>query len=432
MADPSEATAGPESASPWRGRRLPLAALLAFVCALVVPAVLGGADATQQHRDMVRFHLPRINELLQDPSSWAAPSAVAATAPGHHAVLAAAAWLRGRSAVAPDDLPVRLLNAAAAPALALALWWLLGRWTGRTWRTALLAATVAGSHYVVTSSIWINTDAAALLLYVVALSCAVASPRRPVSTGLALGGLVLWRQMYAPAALAASWLAARRGSPHAHRAAAATGLPAAILLGLLAWTWGGATPPTGQATNTLGLYPIGLLHGFALLGLLTVPFAGFARGGPLPPRAVLAWSALLALGLWLAVPSVPDPAAGRWASLVWTLAEASPGAGSRTLSTLLLAWLGLVAFWVVGRAGPDQELAPEALLLLGCLAGASLQPFAWQRYAEPAILVTLAVASARRAEGASRWSWLGPLGFLAAYSTATQLRVWGVVGPVVG
>jgi hypothetical protein len=94
--------------------------------------------------------------------------------------------------------------------------------------------------------------------------------------------------------------------------------------------------------------------------------------------------------------SVTGERAGRWGSIVWTLAAQTPHIGTHSFVVLGLMALGIAALAAIMlHAFRENYFPAETLLLAFYLIGYSAQPLAVQRYVEPPILLTFATFAAR-------------------------------------
>jgi hypothetical protein len=284
----------------------------------------------------------------------------------------------------------------------------------------------------------ITTDNGAMLFYALGLWTLLFARDRPWLGALATSLMVIWRQLYLPVigAFGLVWLLEGRKKRELLLGLAAC-IPPVLLVALYVYHWGGLTPEISRRYNEARFQAAVPLNALALTGLFALPFALHLLA-PLEAlstrdrRLAAAGGAAAALAIWLAGPSNYDSSAARWGSLVWALADRTPLILDRSPAVLLLAMLGgalLAAMLLLSHR--EQRVLPE-LFVLGCyFIGYSAQIFAWQRYIEPAIFLTLAVFSARRP---SRWRLapLGPLALAVLFMALTEARFWGVVGRVLG
>lgn len=414
--------------------------LLVVFAAQGLPALFGGLATMFSHGDMVRFHLPQINYFITHPLTVLDYPPTGATMPGHHLLLAWFARGLGHEIVTETTWSVRLLNWGLAAAFVTAAWAICTRLSGRPWRALALALPLAASPYVLGSAIWITTDDTALLHYSLLLAALLFRPHQPALAAVAAVLLVYWRQIYLPVAAAATLFStsadpARSRGQWPWRLLAS--VPALLVVAVYVRHWDGFTPRIAQLYNQLTFNPAVPLHALALTGLFTIPYIPFLwpAARAVDRRRVLQGAgvaALLVLALWLAGPSTWDTDAGRWGSIVWVLARRTPAIAGRSPLLLLLAAAGGAALAVLAlHARQTRERPVELGMLILCFLGISSQVFAWQRYVEPVVLLTFAVAAARQPL-VHRLAFVGPLLLAAGLAAMAQARIWGLVGRLLG
>ncbi len=407
---------------------------------LTVPPIFAGLATMFQHGDMVKFHLPQINYLIQHPLQFLDYEATSATTPGHHFLFAWVSILFGYESVGEETIVLRLLNVAIGLGLVVVAWMTFYRLKKDALLATALALPLVGSNYVLTASIWINTDNGAMLFFALTLFSMLFYAERVYLTAIFVLLMVMWRQIYLPVVGAVALPALLPGGDTKRKfvRAALAVLPTILVVGVYASAWGGLTPGTTQLYNKFTLNLSVPLHALALTGLFAVPYA------------VLLWPTLKALddlgrkisggvgvvvglGAWLVAASTHDNDAGRWGSLIWLLAKKSPGVGDKTFVVLVLAILGAGVLAAMGwRALRERYYPVELMMLLAYFAGYSAQIFAWQRYIEPAIFLVLGVHCARSEAKAPRWALLGPVGLAAVFGLMSELRIWGALGQLFG
>lgn len=406
---------------------------------LVVPPILAGLDTMLQHGDMAKFHLPQVNQHIASPLAFFEYEATSATTPGHHFFLAYAAMLMGYDAVGEGDLPIRFLNALFGLAVVLLSYRIFLRLGRDVIAAAALSLPLLGSNYVIAASIWVNTDNGATVWYLACLWTLLFHAHVGWRAFLFPVLLVFWRQIYLPATGAFGLMALWPGKLKTYLPLGVlAALPPLMLVGAYAYAWQGLTPGTTQYYNKATVNPSVPLHALAMIGLLGAAYL------PILVQAVRSWprkelirlvgaSLLVPMFLWIVADSNYDGEMGRWGSVVWLLAGKLPTVGTRSPVVLLLAWAGAAAAIAMGVRAYRERYYPAELALLGLyLLGYSFQVFAWQRYVEPAILITLGVFAVRVREVVPRWAFLGPAAIGLLFGTLNQLRVWGVVGRMLG
>ena len=421
-----------------------LGVLLAAFAALSWPAMFAGLASMFSHGDMVRFHLPQINYFISHPLAALDYPSTGATMPGHHLLFAWLARAAGYTAVTETTWTLRLAHWALAAGMVAGGWAIAARLCGQPWRALVLTLPLAASPYVLGAAIWITTDDAALLHYTLLLAALTFRPDRPMLAAAAALLLASWRQIYLPVAAAAAFFA----RPRRHRLlwALLAPLPAVLVVALYVHRWGGFTPKIAQQYNELTFRSSVPLQALALTGLFTIPYIAVLASPVVRAleRRRLAWAAavgaLAALALWLGGPSAYDGEDGRWGSIVWLLARWTPVVAGRSPVVLVLAAAGAaVIATLLAHAAVTRQRPVELGMLLLCFAGISAQVFAWQRYVEPVVLLTLAIVAARigpRAPaGASppaRWALAGPALLACGLAGMSQARLWGVIGRLLG
>jgi hypothetical protein len=413
-------------------------ALLALHLVLVVPAIVARANGSSAHGDMTQFHIPQINHFIQHPFDFFDYRASSATTPGLHIFFGWSARLLGYAAIDEHSMPMRFLNVGFALGLLALAWSAVFRLSGSPLLAFCLAAPLTGSSYVLSGSMCITTDNGAMLFYALGLWTLLFARDRPWLGALANSLMVMWRQLYLPVigAFGLVWLLEGRKKRELLLALAAC-VPPVLLVGLYVYHWGGLTPAVSRNYNEARFNVAVPLNALALTGLFALPFALHLLA-PLEAlsardrRLAAVGGGVVALGVWLAGPSSYDFDAARWGSVVWALAGKTPLIADRSPAVLLLAVLGgalLAAMLLLSHR--EQRVLPELFVLGSYLVGYCAQVFAWQRYIEPAIFLTLAVFSARRP---SRWRLapLGPLALAILFMGLTQARIWGLVGRVLG
>jgi hypothetical protein len=386
--------------------------LAAAFAVAVVPVAVFGLPATSEAADEAAAHLPTVLQFARELPAPDLRDYPSATGPGYHLVLAVA------SRVGAGTTALRLMSAAAGLALVLLAWRGAARWAGPGAAFAL-ALPVLLSSYVLSGSAWLTTDVASVLLgSTVVATCAWTPP----AARMFLVGAVLFAAAMAVRQtnmfLALPLLAAGAfGSPLGRSAspgeqwhgdeprtwgrlgmALLAVVPGAVVLAALAVGWGGLTPPHFRHLHDRGISPVALPYGLALVGawgtfLLLPLLSECIDAVRRRPAAVLA-PALVAAAL----ASVPDSSwsrdEGRWGGPLWTLVERSPVIAGRSPLIVLGAAGGaaaLAALWVrAAQVGRGRHASVVISALLGLFAVQCGNSQVWERYFDPAILVSLA------------------------------------------
>lgn len=419
-------------------KHLPAVLLCGLLTALALPAILldirvdSGVAA-----DSVQVHVPQMNLFVAAPVAPLDHKAHVASIPLYHMAFAAAARAMGIGTIEHGMIGLRLLNGGLGLLLVLCAVRLLGRTDDPLRPLLLLPLTV--SWFTVQSTAYFGTDVAGLLMLALFLLAVRGSRAGPAGYGLAARGLaglamVGTRHLLAPVLFAPTLARAfaRDGRRFSPRETAAELLPALALLAVHAVAWGGLVPPgITPDMNAAGLFPAAGLHALAYLGLLAFVFgpvraADLRRflGGPETRRLVVAALAAGTLA-WLAIPSSFDPAAGRWGSVVWSIARYSPGILDRSLPLLPLVLAGaLLAAYVLETCRRRGGMPLEIAALVTGLGGLVFVSPAYQRYPEPVALLTLALFFGRFPNPVPAIGYLPLLLFSAAYIAADAAKLY--------
>jgi hypothetical protein len=174
-------------------------------------------------------------------------------------------------------------------------------------------------------------------------------------------------------------------------------LPAAVVLGWIG-LWGGLMPPVYRDIHSRGWNLSSILSALSLSsiwgGVVLVSCAGWAghvRGVLRSPSFRAASVAVLAL--WIVQPSSFDVDAGRWGGPIWQLVQRAPQFGHRSLVLLPMAVAGVLVVGVLlarSQAAGRLEQGRLLVLSLGMLLLANAaNSQAWERYADPGLLLML-------------------------------------------
>lgn len=345
-----------------------------MIVALRVSAGSWGYDQDQSH-------LPTVEQFS---SQWPAPGLGdyrSTTGPGWHLVLSLA-----HRAGAPLPM-LRMMGVAAGACLVTVLWGVLRRRVGPA-AAAAMALPLACSPFVLGSSAWVTTDVPATLCMALALAALTAEARtRGFAAGAWAALATSVRQPLAWLAVPTLWVAWRERSWRL----AAMALPPIGVLAALVIVWGGLTPPAFRDLHARGANPAAVPLMLALAGAWGIPFV--LAGGPRLPWVPALGGSLAALGIALSVPTSHLEAAGRWGGPIWQLVERMPAPGDRSLVLVPLAALGgaCILTLAVRASRAGQGAACSTLLValaMAALANAANSQ-AWQRYADPTLLLAI-------------------------------------------
>ena len=401
-------------AAPKRSAWWTLAPVLlasAFAVA-VVPVAVFGLPATSEAADEANAHLPTVLQFARQLPAPDLADYPSATGPGYHLVLAIA------SRAGAGTTALRLISAAAGLALVMLAWRGAARWAGPGVACAL-ALPVLLSSYVLSGSAWLTTDVLSVLLgSAVVAVCAWSPP----SARSFLAGAVLFaaalsvRQTNAFLALP-MLVAGALGSPIGRSAspgeqwhgdeprawsrlgmAVFAVVPGALVLAALAAEWGGLTPPHFRQLHDRGISPVALPYGLALVGVwasfLLVPLLAECIDSLRRRPAAVLGPALVAAALATVPESSWSRDEGRFGGPLWTLVERAPVVAGRSPLIVIGAAGGaaaLAVLWIrAAQVGRGRHASVVIAALLGLFAVQCGNSQVWERYFDPAILVSLA------------------------------------------
>lgn len=433
-----------------------MAGVTLVFAALVVPAIVAGGGGTSQANDMMDYHSIEVRRL---EAGWPSPDLRASfttTTPGFHLLLAALAKL-GLGATA-----LRLAAALGGLAAWLVAWRVALAWVG-CGRAALLVSPLALSPYLLGSSIWITTDAAALALACATMGVALVAPAT-VRAGLASGalgaGTVLVRQIMLWASVPAALVAlGARGLPlsgRVWRCALAVGPPVACVAAFFV-VWGGSMPPRFQPFHQATWNPAAITLSLAVAGAFGVFLLPWIWGRLDAQARRGALVAAVALGMIAAMPrsdyrkvlppdeqragtrtektwgpTAPDVVkgageVGRWGGPLWDAAKVAPMVAGRSTLLVGLAAVGGCAvaglWWIADRAG-RRGAASLLLAALACMVLAQcLNAQTFERYFDPWVLLALAWLAAMGAGDRREPTLVWGAGVLAAVQLAMSAAV---------
>lgn len=438
-----------------RGVARPAAVLIALFLLLVWPLILMEARGTNEAFDQDRYHLPVIRAFAE---SWPAVNLReydSATTPGFHLAIATVMQVTG-------DRPMllRLVASIASLILIVIVWWTVARGVRDPWVALAFTLPLLCSSYVIGSAAWLTTDNVGLLFPVLIIGAALSvgiTPRRASCWSMWAMLAVFVRQIHLWSITPIVLTALLRSPPLAWRfgrsawswravllVCASTAAPVA-LVGAFIWTWGGLTPPTFAAQHGAGANPAFMVLTLALIGVFGwLPLAILlvrepeARKGLLRPTMLV----VAATGLLAVIPPTSfDRAAGRWGGVLWEVNRHLPVVMERSPLLILLAMMGgvvLLAFTRCAIASARRETLILLISFLGWMLAQTTNAQAWQRYAEPMVLILLAwltmlaVRDHARARRAMAIAWLivaaGQLA-LSAYTVYYEAFTGSAAGP---
>lgn len=420
---------------------LSAAAIAAGVHGAVAGAgILLGLEGSSEWYDQANYHLPVIERFAAELPAPTLSDYNSATTPGYHLLMAS---LRALGA------PVGALHALTL-AIGMGLVALVAAAVAR--RAGFAAGAAAGamlgcSPYVLSGSIWLNTDNLGLALVVLALLAAlplatesrgegsVAGRRAVALAAAASAAAVLVRQvlLFAAAIPAAAFVAravSERRMPTARECAVgiAALVPAMLVVAAFVLAWGGLVPPTFRQYHGSGANPVTPVYALALVGCWgTIAFAcvpGFLR--ELRSRRMLLVAALAGLAC-LAVRS-DFVQHVRWGGVLWSVAKELPAPAGRSVVLVPLAALGAAALGAFLRISLDsvrtsRDGAPivPLLVLVGVIAAQTANQQCFERYLQPSVVVLCLLAAAIHARGSMRAAPLVAGAALALAASAVNL-----------
>ncbi len=453
---------GGDSGGRGTGARAAIAGLVpAGVLAVCTVVILRfWPDMGRAAGDEINFHEPAIRRFYDQWPAFDFSDYLSATTPGYHLLMAAVMKVMG-----PWEVFMRATGALIGCLLVGVLGAACAVRSGSARVGMLLALPLAASMYVQDSTAHLLPDNLGWLgvLAMVLIAGRMARGREgwrvlvPLA-GVVLAALVFVRQIHVwTAALAwgAAWMAAAgperagenlrdavfdRPKPRftAATIAGLATLPALLELVWFARLWNGLTPPS-VAAQYPGANPAAPAFILSLVGVASLFYIAWLVRPIAEVWRRARWAIALAAGVGLAAALIPETTyglkEGRYSGL-WAVAMPQAGLiafGRTSVVLAVLAPLGAVA--LVGwawRLGPR----PGTLLLGGAAAFIAAQAASYmlyQRYSEPAVLMTVALCAAapmagsRREATEQRWvgrtAALGPLVLATGLATITFMSL---------
>ncbi|UOT05839.1 hypothetical protein MPY17_08910 [Rhodococcus opacus] len=410
-------------ASPRQGVAAASAAALVVTATALVAA--SGRLATAGGRDQKNYHYPTIEELQRLFPSIDIVNVQTATSPLFHLLVSWASIPLGSSLFVTQILGS--IFAAALVAVLVNFVWPIESPGLR----ALVLAPLLLSAYFWQSTLWLNTDVAAILwvtLAIVTLLRAESIQDFAVvgafcSLAVATRQTAIWLLVPVVAVALVGW----RGRPLIVRVVAGC-MPAGVILLALLVTWGGLTPPAFAVKNNDVTSYAAVSYGFAVLALLVVPLV-WASVVHVSRRQV---AIAATVGGVAALPAMLFPSAANSASRtggwVWSLVAHTPDIAGRSPLLIVGAFIGGFAGylvvsaldWRVGKVLASSFIA----LCLTLTAGSDL----FQRYFELPAALLFVLAAQNLAESGHIVRRLPLLGLAAAQCV---LLVGVVAAPLV-
>jgi hypothetical protein len=359
--------------------------------------------------DASHYHLRAINAFIILGFGTDFPF-VTPISPGLYVLCAAIARALGETSVTLNSWSIRLVPAILVLASLQILFFAFRAMGASVWRAGVLLIPIAASKYLWLSALYPLTESLSFFGYAVAAYAATRPRLSSVGFGIGCAIATAARQIFLPVSLAGVLIAVqqtddRKRPWHLLVRAAIMVAPSALIVGMLFLIWGGLIPP-GFKEHKAWFNPAAILHGVMLVGLFGVLFLRPSDLVPLTRvRRDIVYCAAFALAAWLAFDLTPNETEGRWASVVWTIAEYSPHLLHRPIALLPLIGLGAFTLVVTWRRGMrDIGRAPPELIMFACyLLAQAGQAYSWQRYIECIALTFLSLSQARVREADMRF-----------------------------
>ncbi|TNM63598.1 hypothetical protein [Aliirhizobium smilacinae] len=378
--------------------------------------------------DAELYHLPQINWFMEWGIQLNYP-AWSATGPGFHWLMAAFAQLTGAEALDRSSWQC-LYGPAFLTATALLFFYAALRSSGASpLRTLAFGFPLISSTYFWTPALYPVTECLSMLgLFAMAYALA-ASPRQPLTFGIAAAASTIARQSFLSTAGAFALMTVSEQWPRIFTwrvvgPAILTLGPSLVVATALILQWGGLTPPEWKEMHA-GFSPGPVLHGLALLGIFGWLFLrreDFADDVSTLARNIAVIVAF-SLALWFAL---PEDGGTRPHSVVWKVAASLPAFYGRPLLTLPLLTMGVIIVFAYWRRGwrDGYRLSPELSLFACYFAAQAAQKFSFQRYAEIPVLLLLCLGMARLKNKHPRHDAF----MIMAFAGYFALTIWRMTG----
>ena len=379
-------------------------------------------DSTTGHIPLINYFIKHSIHLFNYPS-------LVSTLPGYHIFLSQLAFLLGIQEVVQSTWAIRLINALMGYALILTIWKIVWKLKPNVNVTFALLFPIAFSYYVVASSVWINTDNFAALLYSLLISAFLFS--WPLwSATLVAFGLIFSRQLYYPVIMA-FWVPAIFPKKNVRFLQLAFYITAVTTttLALYTWHWKGLTPISSQHINQfVGVNPSAFLQAIAMTGLLAIAYLPIfftnrhyhSKNSYLLAGIFILFTVLI----WANTFSNYDDTVGRNGSIIWRIAKITPLYNNHSIAVLLLSCTGIITLGNMILHAIYYKYYPiEVIMLMLYFISYSSQILSFQRYVEIPILITFAIFGARTSV-ISRAYLLGPLLLGSSFILFDIMHLW--------
>lgn len=397
------------------GNRVPLmpivAATIVLACAGMAAAC--GVVVTSAGIDQRHYHLPTVIQIRDDFPAVDLANLPTATGPLYHLVVAAIS-----GPLRFGESGTQFVGALFAAALAALAAWHVRSIQGWRLRTLTLAPLLL-SAYFWQAALWMLTDVAALLFAMAALVMSNKAPTklRQLAIGLTIAAAIATRQTYVwllVPACAAFVVGARRSGSFSVTALLRLTAPGMLTLAVMAWMWGGLTPPSARHYNAARLSMTAIPFVFAVAALFVVPILLAVAERGLPQRhaasaTIVGTLAALPAVVWTST-ATEYPDSSRRGGVLWSAVARLPDVSDRSVVLIVLAFIGGFTCMILQYRLPDSlsVVLPSSVVSLAfvTMAGAQLFP----KYAELplAMFAVLALAALARARSIRRtWPLAG-------------------------
>jgi len=461
-----------DRAGGWR-RCVAAAILAALFAALTLPLALREGGTTSEASDEREYHLPLIRQMAEQWPWIGLRDYRSATTPLYHLTMATVSRY-----VTDEVVVLRLINVAIGAALLLSVMAIAARYVP-PWQALAAVLPLACSSYVIGAAAWLTTDNLGWLWVSLVLGSALAgatSARAHLYRSTMATLAVLTRQIHlwvVAVMVVVEGTGARRHegtqegsgfgvrgsvendegrSPKPQRmtndedrvraidnresqierrkskienrkskiARAIACLPPVLAVAVFAAIWGGLTPPSFRTQHAGGVNPAMAPLALSLAGAYGLFFLPAAWGARRAANWVPWTAATFALLAAIVIPSAYNKDAGRWGGAMWEVAHRLPAPFGRSIVLVMLAPIGAIVLGLLyHQAKASGRGRPARIMLIAMAAWLAAQCFnsqAWQRYAEPMVLIGLAALACMgrggdgpaRSDDAVRW-WVGPL-----------------------
>ena len=316
-----------------------------------------GIVVTAGGNDQASFHMRSVHQALGMLPFVDISALHTATGPLYHVVVAIASWM-----LSANEVGIQILGSMFSVVLAVYVTY-LSRSISTVSLRFLAVSPLVFSAYFWQSSLWMMTDNAAVLFFLLGINLLVTYyPKlaRDLVGGLFLGLAIATRQSYAWVLLPVfyvNFVILRRGGsiPHRFLSLASWCLPGVAVLLYLISSWGGLTPSAMRGFNNNGLSPSALSYAYALSLMFFLPILLSVWSSLRSTLSSKIGVSCLVFGVCAALPaavfeSAPTerPNDARRGGLLWTVLSKLPVIEGRSLVLIVLSFAGGVVLTSVG------------------------------------------------------------------------------------